>query len=428
MRRMLSCDDGIWITMSLLRPASIVIVLGPGGVGKTTVAAALGTAAAMAGIETAVITVDPARRLRDALGLSGGASRPTYLDRRRLSAAGLDPELRLAVMSLDVKATWDKLVQRFIADPASQQQIFDNSFYRNLTERFTGAESYAALELLQDLYEQRRFAFEVVDTPPATHAFDFIEGPDHLARLLDSKTGRWLARLTAAARRPALSLGGRTSRMIIEQLEQVTGAPALSAIADFLAATAGAADAIRQRMCTTAALLRSPAVTFALVTTAAEDRLQEATVLAQQMKAAGLRLRLVVINRLTDQPTFDRLQNARSHTAELLRAVAAWRSSLSAGDYSSGAAEVVAYLEDYLREQAAALDRVARFRRVLPARTAVLALPEIAEAARGLGGIARLAAILSVGGGADLVAAAADTAIRGAPRGRSQRSHSRRVG
>jgi len=123
----------------LFKPGSIVVVLGPGGVGKTTVAAALGMAAALAHLETAVITVDPARRLRDALGLAGAASRPYRLDRRRLRAAGLDPELRLSVMALDVKATWDRLVERYIKGPEARRQIFANAFYRNLTERFAGA-------------------------------------------------------------------------------------------------------------------------------------------------------------------------------------------------------------------------------------------------------------------------------------------------
>ncbi len=420
----------------IYKPGSIVIVVGPGGVGKTTVAAALGVAAAMAGQETAVITVDPARRLRDALGLSGAASRPVRLDRRRLRAAGLAPGLPLAVIALDVKAVWDGLFQRFVPDAESQRRIFANAFYRNLTERFAGAENYAALELLHELHERRRFALEIVDTPPAMHAFDFIEAPDHLARLLDSKTARWvLQRADAAAKRPGLHLGGRAARLIIEQLERVAGAHPLSAIAEFLAATGGAADAIRQRMGATAALLRSPAVRFVLVTTAAADRLREAGAIARQMKATGLRLGLVAINRLTDESTFDALRTAPDRTAQLLRELAILRATIGTNQRGTGKrahaadAAMVAYLEDYLTEQAAALRRVALFSRALPARTAVTALPEIAGIARELNGIARLAAILAADwGGRGLLDAAAAAAVKVPLRERRPRESNQRLG
>jgi anion-transporting ArsA/GET3 family ATPase len=415
----------------LFKPGSIVIVVGPGGVGKTTVAAALGVAAAMAGQETAVITVDPARRLRDALGLTGAVSRPARLDRRRLRAASLDPGLPLAVIALDVKAVWDGLFQRFVPDAESQRRIFANAFYRNLTERFAGAENYAALELLHELHERRRFALEIVDTPPAMHAFDFIEAPDHLARLLDSKTARWvLQRADAAAKRPGLHLGGRAARLIIEQLERVAGAHPLSAIAEFLAATGGAADAIRQRMGATAALLRSPAVRFVLVTTAAADRLREAGAIARQMKATGLRLGLVVINRLTDESTFDALRTAPDRTAQLLRELAILRATIGTGKRAHAAdAAIVAYLEDYLAEQAAALRRVTLFSRALPARTAVAALPEIAGLARELNGIARLAAILAADWGSrGLLDAAAAAAVKAPLRERRPRESNQRLG
>lgn len=415
----------------LFQSGSIVVVVGPGGVGKTTVAAALGMAAALAGLETAVITVDPARRLRDALGLTSTAARPARLDRRRLRAAGLDPKLRLAVMALDVKATWDRLVKRFVTDPAAQRRIFANTFYRNLTERFAGAESYAALELLHDLHERHRFALTIVDTPPAMHAFDFIEAPDHLARLLDSKTARWILQRTAAAGRPGLALGGRAARMLIAQLERVAGVRPLSAIAEFLAATGNAAEAIRQRMGATAALLRSPAVRFVLVTTAAEDRLREAEAIARQMKAAGLRLGLVVINRLTDdEPTCDTLRGALAHGRARLRELAALRAALVAdGRTAPGSIAVVNYLEDCLTEQAAALGRVALFSRTLPARTAVTVLPEIAGRARELQGIARLAAMLAAADrGPGWPGAAPEAAAKAAAREPQPRSTNQRLG
>ena len=104
----------------------------------------------MTQLDTVVITVDPARRLRDALGIERFSVRPTRIDGRRLRAAGLDQKLRLSAMVLDVKRTWDGLVGRFVKDPGARRTIMENSFYRNLTEQFAGAEAYAALEQLYD--------------------------------------------------------------------------------------------------------------------------------------------------------------------------------------------------------------------------------------------------------------------------------------
>ncbi len=187
------------LVKELLKQGSTIILLGPGGVGKTTVAAALGIAAARARLDTAMITVDPARRLRDALGLERLTAQPTRIDSRRLAAAGLDPRLKLSAMVLDVKRAWDGLVERFVKTQAARDRILKNPFYRSLTEQFAGAEAYAALEQLYELHCAARFDFEIVDTPPAAHAFEFIQAPAHLIRLLDSRAARWLFIPYAAA-------------------------------------------------------------------------------------------------------------------------------------------------------------------------------------------------------------------------------------
>jgi anion-transporting ArsA/GET3 family ATPase len=414
----------------LFKPGSIVIVLGPGGVGKTTVTAALGMAAAMSRFETAMITIDPARRLRDALGIGALASRPHRLDKRRLRAAGLDPEIGMSVMGLDVKATWDGLVERCVTDAAARRQIFRNAFYRNLAERFAGAESYAALELLYDLHERRRFDIEIVDTPPAMQAFDFIEAPAHLARLLDSKTAHSVFRWTDSANRPGLRLASRAARVIIEQLEGVAGIRPLSEIAEFLAATAAAADALSHRMRATAALLRSPAVRFVLVTTAAEDRLREAEDIARQIKAAGLRLNLVVINRMVDEQILETLRTARGGAARLWRDLKLLRTQAAAArDRSAGSEAIINYLEEYLTDQSAAIARVVLFRRSLSVRTDVAVLPEMAGIARELRGVARLATLLDAGqSGRDFLHSAAEAIVPSGARERDLREAAQRLG
>ncbi len=385
----------------LLKQGATIILLGPGGVGKTTVAAALGIAAARGGNETGMITVDPARRLRDALGLERLTAQPTRLDGRRLAAAGLDRRLKLSAMALDVKGAWNSLIERFVKSPAARERILNNAFYRSLTEQFAGAESYAALEQLYDMHCAERFAVEVVDTPPAAHAFEFLEAPAHLIRLLDSRAARWLFIPYATASKAAFGIASRAARFVVGQLEQFAGLRTLTSISEFFGAAAEAADAIADRFRKVDAMLHSASVHFVLVTTSEEDRLREATSLVLQMEAAGLRLGAIVLNRMLDERTFDALVAApRSfpgHIAEIpalrreLKREATERLDAGAG----GLASMVEYFEEYAANHRAEIERAARFARELPARVELAIAPEINAGVRDLRTLAKVASILS---------------------------------
>lgn len=414
----------------LLKHGATVIVIGPGGVGKTTVAAALGIAAARAGNDTGMITVDPARRLRDALGLERLTAQPTQLDARRLAAAGLDRRLRLSAMALDVKSAWNGLIARFVKSPATRERILHNAFYRSLTEQFAGAESYAALEQLYDLHSGERFEVEVVDTPPAAHAFEFLEAPAHLIRLLDSRAARWLFIPYAATSKAAFGIAGRAARFVVEQLEQFAGLRTLTSISEFFGAAAEAADAIAERFRKVDAMLHSASVHYVLVTTTEENRLHEAQSLVRQMEAAGLRLGAIVLNRMLDERTFDALaespQRLPRHLAEIatlrkeLRRQATRR--LEAG--TGGLDSMVDYLEEYAGNQRAEIERAARFARELPARVELAIAPEINAGVRDLRALAKVASIVCGGGAGRTFLESAEVAFgidtaRTAPRARA---------
>jgi anion-transporting ArsA/GET3 family ATPase len=356
----------------LFKPGAILVIVGTGGVGKTTVAAALGLAAARASSSTGVLTVDPSRRLRDALGIARLEARPRTLDSRRLAAAGLDRRLALAASSLDVKSTWDAMVERYVAEPLLRRQIFANSFYQNLTQRFTGAEAYAALEQLLVMHESGRFAIEVVDTPPAQQAFDFIRAPNDLARLLDSTSAKWLLSWTAGSHRFAPA--SRMARAAVTQIERFAGLRPLSAIAEFFAIAAHATEALRARMSKADALLRSRAVNFVLVTTAEKNRLREAEAITQQIKAARLRLAAVVINRVSDEETYHALVHAPGAIPPHLRLARALARD------SATPLPIAQFLTNYAAGQTDSIRRAASFAREVASDVALVAVPELQHA------------------------------------------------
>ena len=381
----------------LLKRNSILILLGTGGVGKTTVAAALGLAAAGQHLNTAVITVDPARRLRDALGLHRLGGSPTRISASALRSAGLDPAMRLSAMQLDVKGAWDAMVERFARTPAARRKILENPFYKSLTEEYAGSEAYAALQQLYDLHQAGAFEIEIVDTPPAAHAFEFLQAPARLARLLDSRTARWLFTPSLTAGRIAMRLANQAARFVVRELERFAGSNVLSTIADFFHAASEAIDAMVDRLHKTEALLRSPEVHFVLVTTAEEDRLRRARELIAEMEAQGLTLNAIVINRFLDEESWSAMLRRPGAEPRPLEVIRKLRASIKAdGENHRGIDGVVDYLEEYRTRSLEDLARVENFAHHLPAKVRLAVAPEIEVGVRDLAALSRIAHYLVV--------------------------------
>ncbi len=381
----------------LLKKGSILILLGTGGVGKTTVAAALAMAAAAGGLDTAVITVDPARRLRDALGLDRLGGRPTRLGAKHLRAAGLAPTLKLSAMMLDVKGAWDAVVERISSDPATRRRILDNPFYQSLAAEFAGSEAFAALQQLYDIHERREFDLEVVDTPPAAHAFEFLETPARFARLLDSRAARWLFTPSLKASRLAARLASSAARFVVRELERFAGARVLATIADFFAAAAESFDAVVDRLHKTEALLHSHAVRFVMVTTADADRLRQARELAVEMERGGLRLSAIVINRFLDDRSWREAAYAAGalrHLEQIPRLVDALGDDAQT---SRGIDALGRFFEDYRARTLDEIARVAQFARAMPASVKLALAPEIEVGVRDLAALKRIADYLTGG-------------------------------
>jgi len=384
----------------LLTKGSITILLGTGGVGKTTIAAALALAGASANLNTAVITVDPSKRLRDALGLARLGGQPTRIGARQLAAAGLDSHLQLSAMMLDVSGEWDAVIKRFVTDSATRERIFDNSFYKSLTAEFAGSEAFAALQRLYDLHQTGAFELEVVDTPPASHSFEFLQTPARMIRLLDSRTARWLFTPSLSASRIAMKVASNAARFVVRELERFAGTTVLSTITDFFAAMAESMDTIIDRLQKTEALLHSPAVKFVMVTTAEPDRIRQARELLAQMESEGLKLSAIVINRFLDERTWTAVANSTERPLSHLEAISELRASMGRdGASANGFGRLEHYYEEYRKRTLDEIERVAEFARELPKGVRLAVAPEIEFGVRDLAALSRVAGYVMSGTG-----------------------------
>jgi len=280
----------------LIAERKIVICVGSGGVGKTTTAAAIGVAAARQGRRTVVLTVDPALRLKDALGITTLDGKP-----RRVP---LGRGHHLDAMLLDVKRTFDELVRGLATTPEQATRVLENRLYQNLSSTLAGTAEYMAIESVQRLVEEGKHELVVVDTPPARHAVDFLDAPRRLLALLDSRAFAILKDPTTIL--PAA--GSRIAHMlltgVLRGLERFTGMTLVREIGDFVGAIEALMGALRTRVAQTQALLRSDATSLVLVT-APEPRLtSETSALVTALAEVELRLDGVVVNRALSQAEF----------------------------------------------------------------------------------------------------------------------------
>jgi anion-transporting ArsA/GET3 family ATPase len=225
---------------AVLEGAEVIVCCGSGGVGKTTTAAVIGLEAARGGRRAVVVTIDPARRLADALGLADGlAPEP---QRIRLDDVS-DGSGELWAMMLDTAAAFDALVRRTAASERQAQRILENPFYRNISGALSGTQEYMAAETLHQLHGDERFDIVVVDTPPSRNALDFLEAPGVLARFLDHR----VFRLLMLPARRGMSIVSAATQPLLRAIGRVVGSDVLADAVAFFQAFAGMETGFRQR-------------------------------------------------------------------------------------------------------------------------------------------------------------------------------------
>lgn len=277
----------------LARDRRIVVCVGTGGVGKTTVAAALALAAARQGRRTLVLTIDPARRLADALGIRELGNEP-----RRVAARDAEPDLELYAMMLDPKRTFDGLIARFAPDRVARQQILDNPIYQHVSGALAGSGEYAAMEKVLEMSESGQFDLVVVDTPPAQHVLEFLDAPRRLVEFLDSRLVKLLVHPAMAAGRFSVRLFQRPIQLVLQLLERVTGVGFLEDLSAFLMAIDDLSDGFKERADRIQRMLLGSDTGYVLVAGPSRESSQHAQLFLEHLDEIGASLHGVVINRM----------------------------------------------------------------------------------------------------------------------------------
>lgn len=313
----------------LLEGRRIVICAGSGGVGKTTTAAAVALGLAASGKKVAVVTIDPARRLANALGLDELPNEPHRVD---IEAPG-----ELWAMMLDAKRTFDQLIEHLAPDAQTREEVFSNRIYQQLSSAVAGSQEFTAIAKLYELDAEGDWDVLVLDTPPSRNALDFLDAPTRLTQFFQGRAIRVFLRPAGLSGK----LLGRGTGVVFGILQRVTGVDLLRDLSTFFRALGGMIDGFTERARRVGALLSDPGTTFLIVTAPRHDPVEEAIFFHRKLREAGMPFGGVVVNRV-HQPPEDELPAAVA--AELGPALAE-RVSVAASELAALAARDAANVE-----------------------------------------------------------------------------------
>lgn len=290
----------------LVAQKKVLLCVGSGGVGKTTTSAALALAAARAGRRVICLTIDPAKRLANSLGLPEMRQEETLVSREIFADAGVEMRGSLTVMMLDTKRTFDDIVRKHASTPQARDAILANKIYQYVSTSLAGTQEYMAMEKLQALRDSELYDLIVLDTPPTANALDFLDAPERMVEAIDSPAMRWFVAAFAGKGRGggklAVNLLGKGSQMVLKAVAKMTGAAFLDQLAGFIAAINDLFGGFTERAKRVSEALRGPEVAFVLVTSPEPMAIAEINFFADRLRAFAMPRDVFVVNRVHPFP------------------------------------------------------------------------------------------------------------------------------
>jgi anion-transporting ArsA/GET3 family ATPase len=360
--------------------AHILVTTGAGGVGKTTTAAALGIAAATVGRRTLVLTIDPARRLAQALGLEGLDDSPARVP------LGDEVPGELHAMMLDMATTFDRLIDRHASTPDNARAIKDNRIYRTLSSSLSGTQEYMAMERLHELHDTGEWDLLIIDTPPTRSALDFLDAPKRMTSFLEGRLLKLLMKPSVAAGRSVGKVVGFGATAFMRVAGKVTGMDLLEDLAAFFRAFDGMYEGFKQRAQEVLELLAEPTSQFVVVTSPEPPPLREARFFLQRLEQEGLHSAGLVVNRI--RPEVPR----EPSDAAITRAVEAQGDDVT-GQAVAGALTLLGDVRNLAARQRRDVDAA----RYGIAVRAVVHVPLLGDDVHDAAGLARIATTLTTG-------------------------------
>ncbi len=363
----------------ILTDRKICICAGSGGVGKTTTSAAIASGLAARGMKVAVLTIDPAKRLADSLGLEELGNEPRKVDPALFADAGVEMKGELWAMMLDSKATFDELVERNAPDEAARDRILENRIYRQISNALAGSQEYMAMEKLYEIHQSGDYDFLVLDTPPSRNALDFLDAPKRLTQFIEGRSLQIFMRPTGLA----TSLIGRGSAVMFQVLKRILGFDLLSDIGEFLQAFSGMVDGFSERARSVSDLLADPATSFIVVCGPQGEPIEEAIYFQRKLLEAEMPVGGIIVNKVHYE--IDGGEGVEQALTDQL------------GVDSDLAARVSANFDNYRALATRDAENISRLSRDLNAQT-VIRVPYFDEDVHDLGGLLKIDGYLFASG------------------------------
>jgi anion-transporting ArsA/GET3 family ATPase len=358
----------------ILEGKDICICAGSGGVGKTTTSAAIATGMAARGLKVCVLTIDPAKRLADSLGLKELGNEASQVDPALFEQQGIEIEGELWAMMLDAKATFDELVARQAPDEEARDRVLGNRIYQQISSALAGSQEYMAMEKLFELHSEGRFDLLVLDTPPSRDALDFLDAPKRLTQFIEGRSLRVFMKPTGLAAKVA----GRGASVALSVLKRIVGFDLLADLAEFFNAFSGMVDGFQARAKRVNSLLSDPHTCFLVVCGPQGEPVDEAVYFHRKLVEAKLPFGGVIVNKV-HYPA-ERLRGSDANLEASLT------EKLGDGDLAKRVADNFADYQALAERDARNIERLARELRA----QGVIRVPYLDEDVHDLAGLAEI--------------------------------------